>query len=172
MTFHTLLFYPMAQQASVLSLLFGATVLAAVSAAKCGSTSTTYSIPLAAATGAVDVEFTSTNAVPDAPKLSAINSSSFDWWYFDTVSPGGDQGLAILFNTGLSSGLLGGNNETVPYFSIFGLLENGEYLNHVAWAEDEGAVVTTGSDGSSQAVWTGTGGSWAPQPTWEHTPSV
>ncbi|ETS82455.1 hypothetical protein PFICI_04331 [Pestalotiopsis fici W106-1] len=151
----------MARYVSAISVLLGATALGSGSAAKCGgNSSTTYAIPLAAATGAVDVEFTSTNAVPDAPKLSAINSSSFDWWYFDTVSRGGDQGLAILFNAGLSSGLLGGNNETVPYFSISGLLENGEYLNYVAWAEDDGAIITTGSDGSSKAVWTGTGGSW------------
>lgn len=36
----------------------------------------------------------------DAPKLDFINSSTFDWWYFDAVSPDAKTQVSILAGTG------------------------------------------------------------------------
>ncbi|KAN0105864.1 hypothetical protein V8E51_008740 [Hyaloscypha variabilis] len=49
------------------------------------------SIPLAPVTGPITAQFVSEASGFDGSKLSAVNSTSYDWWYFDVASP--DQSL-------------------------------------------------------------------------------
>lgn len=52
--------------------------------------------PSTTVTGDVPV-ITTADASFDGPKVGAINSSSFDWWYFDAVSQDGSIAVTIIF---------------------------------------------------------------------------
>lgn len=54
------------------------------------------SIPSATVTGDVPV-VTSSEYSFDGPKVGGVNSTSFDWWYFDAVSEDGMIGVTIIF---------------------------------------------------------------------------
>ena len=49
------------------------------------------------ASSAAKVQFTSTEGSLDWPKISLINSSVYDWWYFDAVTPDLEASLQIIF---------------------------------------------------------------------------
>jgi hypothetical protein len=46
--------------------------------------------------GNVSVITTSQDAF-DAPRLSAVNATSFEWWFFDAVTKDGKNSLAVVF---------------------------------------------------------------------------
>ncbi|EKD14352.1 hypothetical protein MBM_07582 [Drepanopeziza brunnea f. sp. 'multigermtubi' MB_m1] len=60
-------------------------------------------IPSQVATGDIQAFSTSNQAGLDAPRLSAVNASSFNWWYFDAFSPDLDKSLVVVFFTTLGS---------------------------------------------------------------------
>jgi hypothetical protein len=46
------------------------------------------------------VETVSSQSPFDGPKVNAMNSSSYDWWYFDAVSSDGKSGIQVVFLRG------------------------------------------------------------------------
>ncbi|KAJ3542311.1 hypothetical protein NM208_g176 [Fusarium decemcellulare] len=113
--------------------------------------------PAAIAEGDVEVEFISTESPLDAPKITAVNDTTFDWWYFDALSAN-NQGLFLLFNLGGPNALLGGNNDAAAFASIHGIFENGTAWHETGTAST--ATVITSAEGSSSGIWEGTGASW------------
>ncbi|KIW85452.1 hypothetical protein Z517_00842 [Fonsecaea pedrosoi CBS 271.37] len=104
------------------------------------------------------VEFTSSGSSLDGPKLSEVNATTFDWWYFDVVSEDLQTEATILLVTGDSLTLgfpftLGTSN----YGILTVLQEDGNIYQEIFPAGD--ATVTVNGDGSS-ANWEGSGVSW------------
>jgi hypothetical protein len=61
-------------------------------------------IPSTVFSGNVEANTISTNSNLDGPQLSAVNSSSYEWWYFDAVSQDLKCAITIVFYTALASG--------------------------------------------------------------------
>jgi hypothetical protein len=95
----------------------------------------------------------------DAPQLSAVNSSSFDWWYFDAVSTDLTSSLVIVFYTAPDSAFpFLPASADVTIVGIYAGFPNGTATSTYLNAEE--AIVTPSQDGSS-GVFQGTGASWA-----------
>ncbi|CAG9984563.1 unnamed protein product [Clonostachys byssicola] len=128
-------------------------------------TSIVTTIPAAATVGPVIAEYVSGNSAVDAPKLSAYNSTVFDWWYFDAISSDLTQGLFLTFNLALATGVSGGNNESIPFASIYGIWPNQTlYLYSVPGTS---AVVESSPNQATRGTWEGTGFSWVASPDME-----
>jgi hypothetical protein len=56
-------------------------------------------IPAVALIGPVTVQYTSIPGTFDGSKVSFVNDTSFDWWWFDTLSPDLYTSLVIVFFT-------------------------------------------------------------------------
>jgi hypothetical protein len=96
------------------------------------------------------------------PQLSAVNSTSYEWWYFDAVSPDLESAITIVFYTALSSGFgLLPPSSDVAVISVDFLFPN-ETSRSVDLAATE-AVITTIDQGSS-AVYKGAGAQWQGAP--------
>lgn len=113
-----------------------------------------------AVTGDVTANFKSDCGL-DGSQLSAVNSSSWDWWYFDAVSLDAKSNVVIIFYTASSSGFpFLPPSPNVTLFELHSLLPNGALFNVFIPAEE--AVITTVGEGSSgnfkgtNASWTGT----------------
>jgi len=122
--------------------------------------SQTKTIPAAAFTGDVTANFES-GCNLDGPQLSAVNNSSWDWWYFDAVSLDAKSNVNIVFFTASSDGFeFLGSSTDVTLFEFHAQLPNGTLI--IAAIPAEEAVITTVEEGSSgnfkgtNASWTGT----------------
>jgi len=123
-------------------------------------------IPSQAATGDIIANFISANDNLDGPQLSAINTTSFDWWYFDVVSPDLLTSFTAIFFTALESGfpfLLPATDVVV--MAVFYSFPNGTYDTIFMNASE--AIVTT-DDNSSSGYYEGTGSSWSGSPDLSH----
>jgi hypothetical protein len=49
-------------------------------------------------------QFTSCATGHDGPKVSPINGTTYDWWYFDAVSDDGTESLVVVFFTSSAAG--------------------------------------------------------------------
>lgn len=116
-------------------------------------------IPAAAVNSSVFTQFTSSLAGLDSPKQSAINSTVWDWWYFDVVGTDHLTSIIVLFSLGLNTGFIGGSTTIVPTVSISGTFPNGTGYEYSASAAG-GATVTTSPEGGASGNWIGTGFSW------------
>ena len=113
-------------------------------------------------TGATVANFLSAHDGLDGPKLSTINSTSFDWWYFDAVSPDAQLAISVIFFTSVSTGfplLLSPTNVTST--AIFYTFANG--TNGVEYFYASDAIIETSYQGSS-GVFTGSGTNWNGSP--------
>jgi hypothetical protein len=109
--------------------------------------------------GSVTANFVSSCSL-DESQLSAINSTSWDWWYFDAVSRDAKSNVVIIFYTASSSGFpFLPPSPDVTLFEVHALFPNGTLFNVFIPAEE--AVITTIGEGSSgdfkgtNATWTG-----------------
>lgn len=119
-------------------------------------------IPSAVSSGNVVANTISTNSYLDGPQLSAVNSSSYEWWYFDAVSQDLKSSITIVFYTALASGF--GFIPPTPDVTIVGidfLFPNGT-TSSIGLAATE-AVITTIDQGSS-AVYKEAGARWQGAP--------
>jgi hypothetical protein len=108
--------------------------------------------------GDITAHFTSSYYGLDAPQLSAVNSTSFDWWYFDAVSTDLKSSLVIVFYTALVSAFPFLPVSTdVTTVGIYVGFPNGTTSSTYLNAED--AIVKPSQQGSS-GVYQGTGASW------------
>jgi hypothetical protein len=118
----------------------------------------TQIIPSQLSTGNTVANFLSTKYGLDGPQLSAVNSSSFDWWYFDAVSSDAQVAISVIFFTSVNTGfplLTSSSNATSIVISY--RFANGTLGFIPLFASD--AVIKTTGQGSS-GVFTGTGVSW------------
>lgn len=118
-------------------------------------------IPSQVATGDIVANFVSSKNGLDGPQLSAVNSTSFDWWYFDVVSPDLKSSLVIVFFTALDSSFpFIAPSTDVDVIAVFYSFPNGT-VGDTIWLNAAQAVVTTNQDGSSgryvgaDAAWKG-----------------
>ncbi|KAJ7449424.1 hypothetical protein B0H11DRAFT_2056792 [Mycena galericulata] len=123
---------------------------------------TTFQIPPAIQNGSSTAQFTSSAFGIDAPKVSPINASSFDWWYFDVVSNEPTSNLASVVITFFTSSqpafpLLSPSDSVLSAY-IWVTFPNGTLWSGIANGE-ENATVTSHGDNTT-GVWHGTGFSW------------
>ncbi|EXK75774.1 hypothetical protein FOQG_19461 [Fusarium oxysporum f. sp. raphani 54005] len=102
----------------------------------------------------------------DGPKVTPVNSTTFDWWYFDVVDKNASQSLTVAFYTASNTALaflpkLGSLN----FVHVSGILPNGTTFKSIIPAID--SPVRTVGDGSSGS-WEGAGFSWKGSPSLDH----
>jgi hypothetical protein len=98
----------------------------------------------------------------DGPKLSGINLTSFDWWYFDAVSENGDSEVTVTFFNNDATALgFGQSIGTVNFVYVVAKFANGTIFERLVPATI--ATITTLGDGASGA-WNGTGASFVGAP--------
>jgi hypothetical protein len=118
-------------------------------------------IPSTATAGPSTARFVSGTEF-DGPQVSPINSTSWDWWYFDAVSPDLKTALSIVFYNALPSGFpFLAPSDTVTIATLDCIFENGTQFYAVLEASE--AIITTVGDGSS-GCFEGTGASWIGAP--------
>ncbi|KAJ7449423.1 hypothetical protein B0H11DRAFT_2202098 [Mycena galericulata] len=141
-------------------------LLAALLALFSSAHGTIYQIPPSIQNESSTAQFTSSAFGIDAPKVSPINASSFDWWYFDVVSKEPTSALAsvvVTFFTSsaaafpLLSSVSPKSDSTLSAY-IWVTFPNGTLWSGIANGE-ENATVTSDSDYTT-GVWHGTGFSW------------
>lgn len=96
----------------------------------------------------------------DGPKITpVVNSTSYDWWYFDAVSDDASMGIVVVLYLSTDLGfpfVPPGSALSVDIFATFG---DGSLvflpLNDVP-GDAGSAIITTDGDGAS-GVWEGTG---------------
>ncbi|KAK9353542.1 hypothetical protein V1523DRAFT_433401 [Lipomyces doorenjongii] len=123
----------------------------------------TYIIPSTMVTAGVTIQTDAADLSPfDGPKISAVNGSSFDWWYFDVVSP--NSSITISFQTGTFNAL-GYPGYNVPYATfcnVAGIYPNGSTFS-IPVVLAGPAIITTVGDGA-YGNWTGSGFSFSGTP--------
>ncbi|KAK9319353.1 hypothetical protein V1517DRAFT_51832 [Lipomyces orientalis] len=90
---------------------------------------------------------TSSHSAFDGPKLSNINSTSFDWWYFDICSE--EASVQVVFMTSTPSAI-GHPESSIPlvtFVTLNGLFPNGTAFAYVVPSMN--AYIATDGDGSS-----------------------
>jgi hypothetical protein len=107
-------------------------------------------------------QFTSEKYRFDGPKVSPINGTATDWWYFDVVSSDSKSAVVITFMIEPAIIADGVHDLLVDIDATF---PNGTTVLAIAVASS--AVVTTVEQGSS-GVYVGTGANWtgAPDLSW------
>ncbi|TVY26939.1 Tyrosinase family protein [Lachnellula hyalina] len=119
-------------------------------------------IPSQAVTGDIIANFQSANDNLDGPQLSAVNSTSFDWWYFDVVSPDLLTSLTVVFFTTLNSSFpFVPPSSNVDVIGVFYSFPNGTCDSIFIYALE--ANITIDDNGSS-GQYVGTGTSWSGSP--------
>jgi hypothetical protein len=94
----------------------------------------------------------------DGPQLSAVNGTSYEWWYFDAISTDFMSSITIVFYTALASGF--GFIEPTTDVTVVGIdfmFPNGTTKSAMLDATE--AIITTSGQGSS-AVFENTGAEW------------
>ncbi len=111
-------------------------------------------IPSSPVLGTVDAQFLSNLSGLDGPKLSAINGTVFEWWYFDVVSHDLKSSIALTFFTDTASGF---PFSIRPSTDVTTVAISGTYPNGTLFAKQldaDKAIISTVGDGSS-GLWTG-----------------
>lgn len=86
----------------------------------------------------------------EVPKLSAINETAWEYWYFDSVSSDGKSGIAVTFFKDPSVSFLGLGNLRVGLDAVW---SNGTKFSTMLFV-NESTVTTCGDD--AQGVWNST----------------
>lgn len=91
---------------------------AQVSTAQCFTNSTTLT-PLLFPWPS-EVQFTSCSTGADSARLSPLNATTYDWWYFDAVSTDGGQGIVLIFFTSSALGFTFDFTAAIDPLSVYG----------------------------------------------------
>lgn len=113
--------------------------------------------------GASIVQLTSQTSGFDAPKVLSLNSTTFDWWYFDVVSTDLDYSLVLVFFNSAPTGLWDGVPDlpSTLYGTVGITLPDGSALNSAVLGSQ--LTVITTDNGSSGSL-NGTGWGWTSKP--------
>lgn len=116
--------------------------------------------------GQSTVELISSGKPFDGPKVTPINSTTFDWWYFDVVDKNASQSLTVAFYSASNTALAFlPELESLNFVHVSGILPNGTRFVSVIPAKD--SPVRTVGEGSSGS-WEGTGFNWKGSPSLDH----
>lgn len=119
-------------------------------------------IPQSLQLGSSNAQFVSTAVGLDGPKVHPINSSAYDWWYFDAVGGDGKSSVVLNFFTATAPAFPFIDFTTVvTSVALWASFPNGTLFRASLPAEQ--AVVFTRGDGSSGSF-DGTGFSWVGAP--------
>ncbi|KAJ7225045.1 hypothetical protein C8J57DRAFT_1440143 [Mycena rebaudengoi] len=115
---------------------------------------TVYNISVVA-NGTSEVDFTSSTAGLDAPKVRPINASAIDWWYFDVVStdPNSRASVVLVFSA------VGGVPDMPLRAQATVSFPNGTLTSTETVVPADRATVTTEGNGSS-GDWHRSGFTW------------
>jgi hypothetical protein len=113
-------------------------------------------IPMAAVNATSIGEYISSDSGFDSPKVTPINSTSYDWWYFDVVSDDQQYSIIVVFLAAPGTAFLTGlPDDAILLGSI--LLTAPELPSQVSiQSPATEAVVTTHEDGAT-GFWQGAG---------------
>ncbi|KAJ3551131.1 hypothetical protein NM688_g4907 [Phlebia brevispora] len=108
------------------------------------------------------VQYASQSSLFDAPKVQRLNDTTWDWWYFDAVSPDFDYSIVVVFFTATSESLWPGTTDvgSADYMVVTLTLPDGTTLE--AGVVGKEVTVVTVENGSSGIVgntssgWVGT----------------
>ena len=114
-------------------------------------------IPATTLSGPSLVQFTSNASGLDGPKVSPINGSVFEWWYFDAVSSDGLSSVVIIFFTLPSAAFPVHDSPDVVSISFNANFANGSAFGTTLTATE--AVIVTVGDGS-EGRYEGANASW------------
>ncbi|KAJ7693085.1 hypothetical protein B0H17DRAFT_1060712 [Mycena rosella] len=120
----------------------------------------TYHIPSAVSNHSSTAQFTSAASGLDAPKIHPVNSSAFDWWYFDVVASDPNSlasVVAIFYTTTANAFPFFPPSDSVTFVQITGTFENGTTFGTIVNAD--GATVRS-DDNASSGDWHNSGFSW------------
>jgi hypothetical protein len=119
----------------------------------------TFIIPSLVEIGPSNAQFIANVQELDDPHLVLVDSTSWEWWYYDVISPDGYSSFAMAFFAAPRSGFsLLLDFESIDLVSVWGSFPNGSAFTSSVPASK--AIVEGREDGSS-GVWEGTGVSWA-----------
>jgi hypothetical protein len=120
--------------------------------------SSTFIIPSTVEPGPSDAQFIANAQELDAPHLALVNSTSWEWWYYDVISPDGYSSFAMAFFATPRSGFfLLPDFESIDLVSVWGSFPNGSAFTVSVPAEKANVEIW---EDSSSGVWEGTGVSW------------
>lgn len=110
-----------------------------------------------AVNGSSNALFTSSAFGLDAPKVIPVNTTSYDWWYFDAVSEDQQYNVVITFLIAPASGFLssGASNNAILKTAIFLSYPGQELSYFTSLPASEAKVVSVGNGASG--TWEGTG---------------
>ncbi|KAF4624892.1 hypothetical protein G7Y89_g13276 [Cudoniella acicularis] len=125
----------------------------------------TKTIPSQVSNGSTIANFISSKFGLDGPQISAVNTTTWDWWYFDVIAPDLQTSMTVAFMTAVHTGFFSTPSLTnATTLGVFYRFANGT-SNSVGLTASE-VVVTTVQDGSS-ANYVGTGIGWTGSPDME-----
>ncbi|KAK9453370.1 hypothetical protein V1511DRAFT_505523 [Dipodascopsis uninucleata] len=107
------------------------------------------------------VIFTSCSDGADAPHVVPINQTTYDWWYFDVVSPDAKSGVTFIFMAASEIGFPFSLNVIDSLSAFVFVTVNGSTT--IGTLLSTGANITSAGNGSS-GYWKGTGLSWTGKP--------
>ncbi|KAM0815602.1 putative Hydroxyneurosporene synthase protein [Seiridium cardinale] len=125
-----------------------------VTLTSCTSTTNIYSA--AVDNGTSTGQYISSASGFDSPKVFPINSSSYDWWYFDIVSEDRQYSTSLAFIAAPGTAFTTGLPETNMLLGVVFLSTPEQPLSTVYQLLATEAIVVSDSDGTS-GVWNGTG---------------
>lgn len=112
--------------------------------------------------GSTTLDSISSSGGLDGPHISFVNTTSWDWWYFDAVSPDLKTGVSIVFYTALSTGFpFLWPQQPVTTVTLACTFPNGTSFSAVLEASE--AIIDTVDNGST-GLFLGAGAGWAGAP--------
>lgn len=136
--------------------------LSLVHAFSCDTVEGTVYVPPKFALGPSEVQFEACATAYDGPKVSPINETVYDWWYFDAVSDDGLQSLVAIFFTSSFAGFPFDIVSPVTATSLIIFATFADGTSTMVFDVATGAIITTAGDGAS-GVWAGIGASFEGQ---------
>jgi hypothetical protein len=120
----------------------------------------TVIIPSTPQSGPSTAQFSFHSEELDAPELSLVNSSTWEWWYYDVVAPDQTSSFVMAFFSAPSPGFtfLPPGLGSMDVVGVWGTFPNGTAFTNYAPASQ---VTITQSGSSSIGNWEGTGVNWS-----------
>lgn len=119
-------------------------------------------IPATVANAPSKVSFVSDSWALDGPKVSPINGTTYDWWYFDAVSPDQKSSIVLIFLTTTAEAFFVPHvGDDVDFVFVLAKFPNGTVFTTTL---DATQVVITTVGGGSNGVYHGANASWTGTP--------
>jgi hypothetical protein len=123
--------------------------------------STTF-VPAAVQNGSSQAQWVSSAGGLDAPKVTPINATAYDWWYFDAVSVDAKTSVVVVFYTTSSPAFLSLlDNTTITLVTLSIQFANG--TSYGASLPATSATIQTVGQGTN-GWFRGSGASWTGRP--------